>query len=227
MGRVRLDLLAQAADVHRHGRLVAEGPAPDLLEQLVARERLAGVGQEEAQQVELARGEREPTAAEGGGVLGRVHDQVAVGDGASDAATGPLPGPPQDRVDPEHELARAERLGHVVVGAALEPDHPVGLGAEGGQHDHRQVVAAGAQPLADLETVDARQHQVEDHQVGGTVAQQCERALAVGGLVHLVPGGPQVGDHDLADRHVVIDHQYPCHRHLLGPRFAASSPRRR
>ena len=47
-----------------------------------------------------------------------------------DAASGSLPGSPQDGVDSEDELAGAEGLGHVVVGASLQPDHAVGLGAQ-------------------------------------------------------------------------------------------------
>ena len=37
------------------------------------------------------------------------------------------------------------------------------------------------------------------------------------GLVDVVPGRAEVGDHDLAHGHVVIDHQHPRHRHPLGP----------
>ena len=42
-GRVGLDLLAQPAHVHGHRRLVAERPAPHLLQQLLAGERGAGM----------------------------------------------------------------------------------------------------------------------------------------------------------------------------------------
>ena len=48
----------------------------------------------------------------------------------------------QDRPDPGDELARAERLGQVVVGAELEAEQLVQLVVAGGEHDHRQVRVA-------------------------------------------------------------------------------------
>ena len=73
---------------------------------------------------------------------GLVDDEVAVDQRAAARRGGA--GPAQHRVDPQHQLARAERLGDVVVGADLEPDDPVGLLAERGQHDDRHVAAARA-----------------------------------------------------------------------------------
>src|ERR1043166_6918086 len=40
------------------------------------------------------------------------------------AASGP---PPQDHVPPRDQLARAERFGHVIVAADLQPQHAVDL----------------------------------------------------------------------------------------------------
>ena len=63
LGRVGLDLLAQPADVHGHGRLVAERPAPDLAGAARrGRTRCPGCATQEAQQVELAGGQRERAA---------------------------------------------------------------------------------------------------------------------------------------------------------------------
>lgn len=45
--------------------------------------------------------------------------------------------PPQHRAHPEHQLPGRERLGDVVVRSELEPDQPVGLVAQSGEHDHR------------------------------------------------------------------------------------------
>ena len=62
------------------------------------------------------------------------------------------------------ELARGERLRHVVVRPELEPDDPVGLLATCRQHDHRQL-GARADPAAELEPVGPGQHHVEDDEV--------------------------------------------------------------
>ena len=53
------------------------------------------------------------------------------------------------------QLAEAERLDDVVVGAELEPDDPVDLLALGGDHDDRDA-RAGAELPADREAVDVR-----------------------------------------------------------------------
>ena len=73
--------------------------------------------------------------------------------------------PAQQRVDAGDELARAERLRHVVVGADAEPDEQVVLGVAGGEHEdrHRPV---GLDALAHLEAVEAGEHEVEDDEVG-------------------------------------------------------------
>ena len=43
----------------------------------------------------------------------------------------------QQRLDPAQQLAQAERLGQVVVGAQLQADDLVDLLVTGGQHQHR------------------------------------------------------------------------------------------
>ena len=77
-------------------------------------------------------------------------------------------GAAQHRAHAGDELGHRERLGHVVVGADVEPAHPVLLLAAGGQHDDRDVAGpvAGADLAAELDARDVRQHPVEQHQVG-------------------------------------------------------------
>ena len=70
------------------------------------------------------------------------------------------------------------------------------------------------------------QHQVEHDQVGGRLAHEPQRRLAVGGLDHLVPVGAEVGHHDLAHGRVVVDDQHARQgRHLppvaAGPHAAS------
>ena len=48
--------------------------------------------------------------------------------------------PAQHRPHPGDQLARAERLGHVVVGAELQAEHPVDLVVPGGDEQHRGPV---------------------------------------------------------------------------------------
>ncbi len=170
----------------------------------------------------------EPARRPGCGVLGRVDDQVAVGDGAADAAAGPLAGAPQHGVDPQHELARAERLGHVVVGARSSPttrsvSEPSAVSMITG------IVAAGAQPLG---TPRGRRCpgsiRSSTTRSAGLVAQHRERASRRRAVsLDLVPGRPQVGHHDLAHGEVVIDHQHvasPSPPRAAARRLVATAP---
>ena len=63
---LRLDLLPQPSHVDGHGGLIAEVPAPHLLQQVRPGESGAGMGEEERQQIELAGGQRQFAAAERG-----------------------------------------------------------------------------------------------------------------------------------------------------------------
>ena len=68
-------------------------------------------------------------------------------------------------MDPCDELARAERLRQVVVGADGEPDDEIRLGVAGGEHQHGDRAVALDAP-AHLEAVEAGEHEVEDDEIG-------------------------------------------------------------
>ena len=122
-------------------------------------------------------------------------------------------GPAQDGLHPQGELPRAERLGHVVVGAALKPQHPVALLAERGQHDHRQRrpgVPPLAQAPADLQAADSRQHQVEHHQIGPPRRGDLQGGLPVHRVPGLQPGVAQVVHDDLRHGQVIFDNENAC-----------------
>src|SRR5207244_398624 len=105
-----------------------------------------------------------------------------------------------------HQLARAERLRHVVVAAELEPEDTVDLLVLRGEKDDRHLRAA-PQPPADLGAVELRHHDVEDDQVGRLAGEALERLLAVGGLDGAEAGLLEREDDDLADMGVVVDDQ--------------------
>ncbi len=72
---------------------------------------------------------------------------------------------PQDGLDPEHQFARAERLGHVIVGAELESGDPVLLTAPGRQHQDRHRADRLHLP-GDRFPRHVRQAQVKHDQIG-------------------------------------------------------------
>ena len=105
-----------------------------------------------------------------------------------------------------HELARGERLDHVVVGAELEADDPVDLLTARGQHDDRNV-GLGPDQAAEVSSVPVGEHHVQQDQVG----RRC--APGLGGLldrsrdlgVEALPS--QVLGERLGDRLLVLDDQ--------------------
>ena len=118
--------------------------------------------------------------------------------------------PATDGADPRRQLAPAERLGDVVVGAELEPEDAVELVATGGEHDDRDGPAL-AQLAADVTAVDVRQAEVEQDEV---VASRRQGVGAGGDVDDLMPVGLQAGDERLGDRPVVLDEQQ-LHAHIV------------
>ncbi len=115
----------------------------------------------------------------------------------------------QARADAGDELLGVEGLDDVVVGAGLEALDDVGRVGLRREHDDGDA-GLGADEVAHLDAVEAREHEVEEHQVGLRVVERGERLAAVpaeGGLEAL--GAQDDADH-LGERGVVVDHQDPC-----------------
>ena len=123
-----------------------------------------GLRGQEVEQVELLGGQVDRLAVALDGPAARVDPQLAEAHHVAGQRRGGGLGPPQHGLDARDQLAGAERLGQVVVGAEPEPEDLVALLALGRQHDDRDA-ALGAKLAADFQAVDLGQHQVEDHQV--------------------------------------------------------------
>jgi hypothetical protein len=111
----------------------------------------------------------------------------------------------QHRRDPQHQLSRTERLGDVVVGAQLEAEHAILLLAQRGEHHDGQVGRLSAESSADLQTTEAGEHEVEDHDVGNPPRHRVQRLLAVAGHLDQVARAVQVARHHVPHHHVVVD----------------------
>ena len=108
-----------------------------------------------------------------------------------------------------------EGLGHVVVGAELESEHPIDLVVAGAQHEDRDVrgcgdarpVRPGAKPPADVESVERTgEADVDDHQLRALTPDELESRLAVGGLQHPKTVAAEVHGNQIRDVVVVLDH---------------------
>jgi hypothetical protein len=110
----------------------------------------------------------------------------------------------------------------VVVGSELEPDDPVGLLRARGQHDHGKL-RARADPPAELEAVQAREHQVEHDETRLVFAEQLLCVQAVARLEGLVALALEVADDDVPDDRLVVDDENGCHLRIV-PREVLTEP---
>src|SRR5215212_873894 len=164
--RVRLDLLPKRPNVDVQRPLVAIEPrSPDRVEQVAPWERHTGALGQEQQQVELPSRKVDRLPGHGNGSAVPVDAQLADRQLAEHGRAAPgLLIAPQTGSDAGQQLARRERLGHVVVGAGVEADDLVSLLAPRRQHDHRPVPELAQSP-AHFHAVQVRQADVEKHQV--------------------------------------------------------------
>jgi hypothetical protein len=128
---------------------------------------------------------------------------------------------PQQGAHARHQFEHRERLGEVVVGAQFKPEHAVRLRRAGAEHDHRHIRVPCPQMAADVPTVSARQHQVEQHHVPALAIDRRHRLQTVGLAMQPVAGLLQVQTQGGGDRVVVLDQQQ-----LLVHRASASRRRR-
>jgi hypothetical protein len=142
---------------------------------------------EEGEQVELTHRQVQVPAGAAGAPCRHVDLQLSRAHGLRRGRRAGRAGPAQDGLHTQGQLPRAERLGHVVVGTTLKPQHAVALLAERRQHDHRQRnprVLPLTQASAHLQAADSWQHQIEHDQIGPPRRGKLQR----GPPVHRMPG---------------------------------------
>src|SRR3954468_4575819 len=210
------------------------GALPERLEEHAPAEDAARAPPQRAEQLELDVRQRHRAAAHLDRPAGQVdHEPVRL-----DALAAlvrrhvRLAGATEKRADTRAELADRERLRDVVIGAELQPEHLVELVVARGQHDDRHR-ARRPQPLADLEPVEPRQHQVEHDEVDRLLGEQPQRLLAVASLDNNISVLLERERQDGAHGVLVVDQQnrgrVVGHRRSGGARIApemARPPRR-
>src|SRR5262249_13019043 len=139
--------------------------SPDMLDQIIAAEHLAGVLRQLEQQLHLVR--RQP----GDTPIGQPHLQRGDVDlqlARADRLAGAKAPPPiaaQDRIDAGSQLGGLEGLADVVVRPHAQALYTVLQLTLGRDEDHRQVVILIKKALVDLEAVELREINVEQHEV--------------------------------------------------------------
>jgi len=114
---------------------------------------------------------------------------------------------PHHRLDARQKLAGRERLGDIVVRAALEAHDRVLLLRAGGQHDDRDILGAliGAQLAREIHSRRTRQHPVEENEVRQDLPDQRLGLRNVRSPQYLMTGVLEVDRDQLLDRRFVFD----------------------
>src|SRR5664280_120274 len=102
---------------------------------------------------------------------------------------------------------------HDVVAGLEAGDDVVGVGA-GGHHDDGNRALASQGPTG-LESVDTREHQVDEHQLCRLLCEAACRLLAAGHILHGVALVLQGQPHRRPDPLVVLDDQDSTHRPIM------------
>ena len=123
------------------------------------------------------------------------------------STAGPVDAAPEQRAHARQQLGELERLGEVVVGAAVEAGDLVGHAGARRQQQDRHLPAARAQLAQDGEPVAPRQHDVEDEQVVLALERAGESRLAVVRDVDLVVLGLQPALDEARHLLLVLDDQ--------------------
>ena len=111
------------------------------------------------------------------------------------------------------QLGEGEGFHQVVVGAAVQSQDPIFDGVPGCEHQDRRGQPPGSQRAANLDTVPAGKHHVQDYQVEGCDVVPCDGLFAIGSEVDGVALFRKAADDEVRDRGVVFYQQY-THRNI-------------
>ena len=136
-------------------------------------------------------------------------------------------GAPQDCFDSQNQLLHRKRLRHIVVGTEFQAMDNLFIRGLGCQHDDGLVAVYRSYPIADLITVHAWQHDVEQDQVERTGQRLLESLRPRRSTIDFVTVEHEHVDETRADSLLVFHHQYahlPVHQILrLALRRGSSS----
>ena len=113
---------------------------------------------------------------------------------------------PQRGADPGQQFFNGEGLGDVIVRAGIQAVHLVHHGVPGGEQDHRGRFLP-AEPAQHLESVQGRQHDIEQDQVEGIAQGGFQPFAPVEALAHAVSLVGQLKLHEAGQGFFIFDQQ--------------------
>jgi len=121
--------------------------------------------------------------------------------------------PSEDGLDAKQQFPDRKRLHHVIIGAHFKPHNTIYLFSPGGNHDDRY--AGGGfmllQLLADLRSRQARNHQVEEYQIGEYLLRGSKAGGTIQGYGRPMPLLSQVKRKEFGQDLFIFDNKYGFH----------------
>ncbi|BAI64496.1 prephenate dehydrogenase [Rothia mucilaginosa DY-18] len=168
-----IKLSAQTLDVHVYQRIAHISVTPDHIQQFLTAQRLARVAHQRSQQVKLQRSHRNLSAVVLDGTTVHIHDNIANGHHqlAALART-------QTSTNTRQQFSVLKRLRNVIISTSLKTLNNIFSVAFSGQHNNRHIRRA-ANLLAHFNTVHARKHQIQKHQIGSGTHKSFKSACTI------------------------------------------------
>ena len=121
-------------------------------------------------------------------------------------------GSTQDGTDSSDKLVKVKGLRHVVVGAVVEAGEDVGFGVTRGHHNHRSLPTTANQ-AAQLEAILAREHDVQEDEIGTEAIEAFDNEIAVADAFNLEPGVPEVVCQHVRQGTIIFDEKNAIRSH--------------
>ena len=186
----------------------AGGIPPHRLADAVVGEDLAGAAAQKLHQAVFVGGQMHRLALDGHQVLIIIDGERPGGKGGG---AGSGTGPAQRRPDACQQLRRAERLGDIVIGAAVQGGHLFAFLGAGRNHNDRQGVPLPQLPQK-LQPVGVRQSEIQQQHLVFRPVQRRTGLCRTGGHLHGVAVALQHRLHKITDGKLVLHDQNSTHR---------------
>jgi hypothetical protein len=116
-------------------------------------------------------------------------------------------GPPDKGLNPREQLRKGKRFGEVVIAPGLETLDAVIDLTFGAQDNHRRVLLARPKLPDEGQSVELRQHDINDHGIVGFVEGKVQAIFAIWSMVYRKPGLTETFGYERCNSVVVFDDQ--------------------
>src|SRR5262245_12767185 len=200
--RIGLDLLPQLPDVHP--QILSVGQiVPQLAEQKLVGEHLAGVLHQNAQKLVLLGRQFHVLVTHLDDTSHQIDGQIAHSEDWALAVSLQLVA--QRRAHPGEKLIHAKRLGDVIIGAEVERLNLAGLVTAAGQHHDRHALVARSNHSQQFEPLHVRQPEIEDHQIRLLLLQQLKRDAPIWRFKDIIAVRAQAHPKQLANGRLIVN----------------------